>query len=111
MKTTTDLRPMHNPPHPGYILKTLYLDGAGLTITDAAAGMQVSRKALSQLINGRVSVSPDMALRLADAFPPGSAALWLNLQQQFDIWQASQQPRPAIAPLWQPPTQRRIKAA
>jgi len=59
---------MHNPPHPGEIIKELCLEPLGLSVTDAAKGLGVTRKALSELINGRSGVSPEMALRLEQAF-------------------------------------------
>ena len=60
--------PMKNPPHPGQVLKGLYLEPLELTVTDAAKGLGITRKTLSQLVNGRQSISPDMALRLSEAF-------------------------------------------
>ncbi|MBO0932821.1 HigA family addiction module antitoxin [Fibrella aquatilis] len=93
---------MHNPSHPGEILKNLYLDGANLTVTQAAGALGISRKTLSQIINGRVGISAQMALLLAQAFPTTTPQLWLNLQQQYDLWQAQRKPVPVISPLWQP---------
>jgi addiction module HigA family antidote len=81
---------MHNPPHPGEILRGLYLEPCGLTITAAAAGLGVSRKALSEVVNGRTDISTDMAIRLAKAFPNTNIRLWLDLQVQYDEWQAEQ---------------------
>ena len=80
---------MHNPPHPGEILKEDYLVPLELSITEAASALGVTRQALSALINGRGGVSPEMAIRLSKAFNT-SPHLWLNLQQQFDLWQAQQ---------------------
>jgi addiction module HigA family antidote len=81
---------MHDPPHPGEILRTLYLDPLGLTIKAAAEGLGVSRKALSELVNGHTDISRDMAIRLAKAFPNTDIRLWLDLQMQYDTWQAEQ---------------------
>ncbi len=81
---------MHNPPHPGEILRELYLKPLGLTITAAAAGLGVTRKALSELVNGRTDISRDMAIRLAKAFPNTDIRLWLDLQLQYDAWHAEQ---------------------
>lgn len=78
---------MHKPPHPGEILKELYLKPLNLTITEVAAGLCVTRKTLSELINGKYGVSPYMATRLAKAFSTTPES-WLNLQQQYDIWEA-----------------------
>ncbi len=95
---------MFAPSHPGRILKNLYLDGAELTVTQAAGALGISRKTLSQIINGHAGISPQMALLLAQAFPTTTPQLWLNLQQQYDLWQAQQKPLPTIAPLWPPQT-------
>ena len=83
---------MKNPPHPGQVLKGLYLEPLELSVTDAAKGLGVTRKTLSQLINGHQSVSPDMALRLSEAFNT-TPQLWLNMQQNFDLRRAEQQER------------------
>lgn len=79
--------PMKNPPHPGQVLKGLYLEPLELSITDAAEGLGVTRKTLSQLINGHYGITPDMALRLAEAFNT-TPQLWLNMQQNYDLRQA-----------------------
>ena len=76
---------MHNPPHPGELLKELYIEPLNLTITELANGIGITRKSLSQLVNGKFGVSPDMAIRLAKAFSTTPES-WLNLQQQYDIW-------------------------
>jgi addiction module HigA family antidote len=78
---------MHNPPHPGEIIRTLWLEPLGLTVTDAAAALGVSRKTLSALLNGRAGISPEMAVRLSMAFGT-SAESWLNQQMQYDLWHA-----------------------
>jgi len=80
---------MHNPPHPGEILKELCLKPLGLTITEAAKALDVSRKTLSGILNGRTGISPEMAIRLAIAFDT-TAEGWLNQQVQYDLWQAEQ---------------------
>jgi antitoxin HigA-1 len=81
---------MYNPPHPGEILKEFYIKSLGLTITEVAKGLGITRKALSELVNGKFGISPDMAIRLAKAFSTTPES-WLNLQQQYDIWVAQQQ--------------------
>lgn len=78
---------MHNPPHPGEILRELCLEPLGLTVTDAARALGVSRKTLSSVLNGRAGISPEMAVRLSIAFDT-SAESWLNQQVQYDLWQA-----------------------
>jgi addiction module HigA family antidote len=81
--------PMKNPPHPGEILRELYIEPLGLTVTQAAAGLGVARKTFSLLLNGHASISPEMAIRLSKAFgrtPEG----WLQLQMQYDLAQLRQ---------------------
>jgi antitoxin HigA-1 len=80
---------MHNPPHPGEILRTLCLEPLGLSVTEAARALGVSRKTLSSLLNGRTGISPEMAIRLSIAFDT-SAESWLNQQMQYDLWHAEQ---------------------
>jgi len=77
------------PGHPGRILRNLYLEPLGLTITQLAAKLSVSRKAISAIINERKSITADMALRLSQAFPNSSAESWLNLQKNYDLWQTA----------------------
>jgi antitoxin HigA-1 len=78
---------MHNPPHPGEIIRDQCLEPLGLTITAAAKGLGVTRKALSELLNGHSGVSPEMAIRLSKAFG-GRPETWLQLQMQYDLRQA-----------------------
>ena len=78
---------MHNPPHPGEIIKTLCLEPLGLTVTQAAEALGVSRKTLSAILNGRAGVSPEMAVRLSIAFGTSSES-WLNQQMHYDLWHA-----------------------
>jgi len=80
---------MHNPPHPGEIIRELCLDALGLSVTDAAKGLGVTRKTLSAILNGRAGISPEMSLRLAKAF--GSTPdHWLRMQNAYDLWQLRQ---------------------
>jgi len=81
---------MHNPPHPGEILKELCLEPLGVSITRAAKALGVSRKTLSAILNQRAGISPEMALRLSKAFGT-SAESWLNQQMHYDLWVAEQQ--------------------
>lgn len=78
---------MHNPPHPGEVLKELCIEPLNLTVTEAAEALGVSRKTLSAILNGRAGISPEMAIRLGKAFDT-SAESWLNQQMQYDLWQA-----------------------
>ncbi len=80
---------MHNPPHPGEVIRELCIEPLGLTVTKAAEGLGVTRKTLSALLNGRAGISPEMAIRLSKAFG-GSAESWLIQQAQYDLWQALQ---------------------
>ncbi|HAD03340.1 MAG: addiction module antidote protein, HigA family [Desulfuromonadales bacterium GWD2_61_12] len=80
---------MHNPPHPGETIRQLCLEPLGLTVTEAAKALGVSRKALSELLNGHVGISPEMALRLSLAFDTTPES-WLTQQMQYDLWQATQ---------------------
>ena len=79
---------MHNPPHPGDVIREFCLQPLGLSVTRAAKGLGVSRKALSELLNGHSGISPEMAIRLSKAFG-GSAESWLTQQMQYDLWRAS----------------------
>jgi addiction module HigA family antidote len=81
---------MHNPPHPGEVIRELCIDPLGLTVTEAAKGLGVSRKTLSALLNGHFGISAEMAIRLSKAFG-GSAESWVIQQAQYDLWQALQQ--------------------
>lgn len=81
---------MHNPPHPGEVLRELCFRPLGLTVTEAAAALGVSRKTLSAILNGRSGISPEMAIRLSLAFNTSSES-WLTQQVQYDLWQAERQ--------------------
>lgn len=80
---------MHNPPHPGESIREDCLAPLGLSVTDAAKGLGVTRKALSELLNGHSGVSPEMAIRLEKA-GWSTAETWLRMQLQCDLWQAQQ---------------------
>ncbi len=80
---------MHNPPHPGLIIKELCLEPLGVTVTDAAKALGVSRKTLSSIINGKAGISPEMAVRLSIAFNTSSES-WMNQQSQYELWKAEQ---------------------
>jgi len=78
---------MHNPPHPGEVIKELCLEPLGLSVTEAAKALGVSRNTLSKVLNGHAGVSPEMAIRLSIAFDTTSES-WLNQQMQYDLWLA-----------------------
>lgn len=81
---------MYNPPHPGEIIKGLWLEPMGASITDAAQAMGVSRKTLSNIVNGRGRVTPEIALRLSITLG-SSPESWLGHQAAYDLWQLEQQ--------------------
>lgn len=76
------------PTHPGVIIRDDYLTPLSLTIKDLAANIGVCRKTLSKIINGHGGVTPDLALRLSKAFDT-TPELWLNLQRNYDLWEAA----------------------
>jgi addiction module HigA family antidote len=78
--------PMKNPPHPGSFVFDECIEPLGLTITDAAAALGVTRTTLSELVNGKRGISPEMAVRLSMVFG-GSAESWLVQQAQYDLAQ------------------------
>ena len=85
---------MHNPPHPGRVLRE-YL--GEMEVSEAAARLQVSRTTLSRVLNGRAGISAEMSLRLADALGT-HAAFWSAMQMEYDLWQARSKARPKIEP-------------
>ena len=86
---------MHNPPHPGLVLRD-YL--GRVSVTDAAEHLGVTRPALSRILNGAAGISAEMALRLSEALGT-SPELWIGMQSQYDLWQASLRRRGKIARL------------
>ncbi|MGH8552622.1 MAG: HigA family addiction module antitoxin [Methylococcales bacterium] len=86
---------MYNPPHPGEVLREFLPDG--MTIQEVARRLGVSRVQLSRVLNARSAISADMAIRiglLTDTTPES----WLAGQTKWDLWQASQKPRPVVDP-------------
>jgi addiction module HigA family antidote len=81
---------MKNPPHPGRIVRQDCVEPLGLTITEAAKALGVTRQALNNLVNGKAGISPEMAVRLSKAFG-GSPEMWLRLQVNFDLAQLPQE--------------------
>ncbi len=81
---------MHNPPHPGEVIRGLCLEPLDLSVTAAAEALGVTRKTLSAILNGRAGISPEMALRLSIAFDT-SPESWLNQQSQYDLWMAKKE--------------------
>lgn len=92
---------MFNPSHPGEILRE-YVEATHKTVTAVAASLQISRKVLSQILNEHAGISAEMALKLSAAFGT-SAEFWLNLQKNYDLWQARQKvDTSGIKPLLEP---------
>lgn len=86
---------MFNPPHPGTVLRD-YL--GGVSVTNAARHLGITRAALSRILNGSAGISAEMALRLSDALAT-SPELWTGMQSQYDLWQASKKRRRKLARL------------
>jgi len=78
---------MHNPPHPGEVLRDGVFTDTGITVTEFAKRIGVTRVALSRVLNGKAGISADMSVRLAAALG-GSAESWLHMQANYDLWQA-----------------------
>lgn len=87
---------MHNPPHPGEVLRDGVFTDTGITVTEFAKRIGVTRVALSRVLNGRAGISADMALRITAALG-GSAESWLHMQANYDLWQAEKSLKRAVA--------------
>ncbi|MGH8322116.1 MAG: HigA family addiction module antitoxin [Gammaproteobacteria bacterium] len=88
--------PMLNPPHPGGVIRRQVIAPLKLSVTEAAAALDISRKHLSDLLNERAGISSEMALRLARVFPGRSAEAWVLQQAQYDLAQARRKVLPEI---------------
>ena len=91
---------MYNPPHPGRIIKEA-LQNIPISVTDFAAHIGVARATLSRVLNGRAGITPEMSIRISQAFGQGQGDIWYLVQTDYDFWQASQVKRKKIAPLKQ----------
>ena len=87
---------MHNPPHPGEVLRDGMFADTGITVTEFAQRLGVTRVALSNVLNGKAGISAAMAVRLAAALG-GSAESWLHMQANYDLWQAEKQLKQEVA--------------
>ena len=90
---------MHNPPHPGETLREDVLPALGLSVTDAAELLGVTRVSLSRVLNGHAAISPEMALRLERWLGQehgGRAAVWLGMQSAHDLWNAEKSARAVL---------------
>jgi len=94
--------PMHNPPHPGRIIKEA-IESLPMSITAFAAHIGVSRVALSRVLNEKAAVTPEMSIKISQAFGQDSPEIWFNLRNDHDFWRAANSPstRKKIAPLQQ----------
>lgn len=87
---------MHNPPHPGEVLRDGVFTETGITVTEFAERLGVTRVMLSRILNGKAGISADMAVRLAAALG-GSAESWLHMQANYDLWQAEKSLKREVA--------------
>jgi len=81
---------MKNPPHPGRVVRQECIEALGLTVTEAARALGVTRQALNNLVNLKAGVSPEMAVRLSKAFG-SSPEVWLGMQMAYDLAQLEKQ--------------------
>ncbi|WP_342366230.1 HigA family addiction module antitoxin [Allopusillimonas ginsengisoli] len=84
---------MHNPPHPGSILKEDVLPALGLTVTQAAEQLGVSRVQFSRFINGRSGVTPELAICLSKWIAAPTAIMWMQMQADYELWHAEHSAR------------------
>ncbi|MBO9643568.1 MAG: HigA family addiction module antidote protein [Pseudacidovorax sp.] len=89
---------MHNPPHPGLVLREDVIEALGLSVTEAAERLSMSRVAFSRVLNGKAAISPDLAVRLELA-GASTARAWLAMQANYDLWQALQHEQPPVRAL------------
>lgn len=88
---------MYNPPHPGLLLKEYLTE---MSVTNAAKQLGISRVALSRILNGKASISPEMAVRLSKFLTNTTPKLWLGMQADYDLWQIEQNQSFDITPLF-----------
>lgn len=86
---------MHNPPHPGELLRDEVILALGLSVTEAANRLAMSRVALSRVLNSKAAISPDLAVRLEQA-GASTARAWLSMQANYDLWCAMQHEQPPV---------------
>ena len=89
---------MFNPAHPGVILRELVLEPLGISVSEAALQLGVSRKTLHKVLSGSGSITVTMALKIEAAFAGPDASHWLRLQMAYDLWHARQQAKALKAP-------------
>lgn len=96
------MKKMHKPSHPGLMIKEDLLPALGISVTQAAESLGVTRAAFSRVINGKAAISPEMAIRIEKWLGiknGGSADIWLNQQATYDLWQARKQRAPKVKPV------------
>lgn len=104
--------PMFNPPHPGEGLREDVILPLGLTITETAKALGISRKTLSEIVNAKSPITPDIAVRLERAFGTPPADMWLRLQAAYDLRQAEKRLKgTSVRRLWKPTAERKSRAA
>jgi antitoxin HigA-1 len=86
---------MHSPPHPGELLRDEVIEPLGLSVSEAASRLAMSRVALSRVLNGKAAISPDLAVRLEQA-GASTARAWLAMQANHDLWRARQHEQPPV---------------
>ena len=89
---------MHNPPHPGIFLNETVIKPLEIGVTETAQRLGMSRTALSRVLNGKAGISPDLAIQLERA-GQSSARFWINLQANYDLWQAKNRDHPDVIKL------------
>lgn len=89
---------MHNPPHPGELLREEIIGELDLSVTEAAESLAMSRVAFSRVLNCKAAISPDLAIRLENA-GISTACAWLTMQMNYDLWQAKQKEQPEVKTL------------
>jgi addiction module HigA family antidote len=99
--------PMKNPPHPGHLIKVEILEANGLNVTTGAAALRVTRPALSAVLNGRASLTPEMALRIEKAFGVKMDTL-IGMQHAYDIVQARKHEKDIKVPRYHAPAESRV---
>jgi len=89
---------MHNPPHPGELLRDEVIAALDPSVTETASRLAMSRVTLSRVLNGKARISPDLAVRLEQA-GASTARAWLAMQANYDLWRAMQRAQPPVRPL------------
>ena len=100
---------IHTHPHPGEYLKEMVLDPLGLSVTEAAERLSMTRPALSKVLNGKTGISPNLAVRLEKA-GVGAARFWVNLQANYDLWCVLKHKQPPVRALYSKQQQRELSA-